>query len=211
MSAAISDVESVPMVIRTKSRGPTNYEAAVAAARARLAEADIARQSRRMGGSVEEQKDGTRTVRFPFMGAAHRVRLPEGTVCRDDGAPVGVFGEILILHALLSHTGRPPAGRWIAFADIPDGLLYGGVYDKRTARRLARSLSGAGDLLVAAAGRLGGKEAALGGDRSVIVEPFVGVPVGIVFWRGDDDFPPRSPSFTTARSPRCCPPRTSSC
>jgi hypothetical protein len=173
-----------------KIKGLTNYEAALAAARVRLAGADVAGQARRLGGSVQEQEDGTRTVRFFFMGAAHHIRLPEGTVSRGDGAPVGVFSEILILHLLLSHTGRPPAGRWIAFADIPDGLLYAGVYDKRTSRRLARALSGADDLLAAAAGRLGGKEAALGGDTSVVVEPFVGVPVGIVFWRGDDDFSP---------------------
>jgi hypothetical protein len=173
-----------------KIKGPTNYEAALAAARARLAGADVAVQARRIGGVVEEREDGTRVVRLSCMGAAYRVGLPDGAVYRDDGAPVGTFVEILILHALLSHTGRRPSGRWIAFSDIPDGLLYGSVYEKRTARRLARALSGADDLLVAVAGRLGGNEAALGGDASVVVEPFEGIPVGIVFWRGDDDFSP---------------------
>ncbi len=64
------------------------------------------------------------------------------------------------------------------------------VYEKRTAGRLARALSGGADLLVRAAGRLGGRKAPLGGDASVVVEVFAGVPVGIVYWRGDDEFTP---------------------
>ncbi len=51
-------------------------------------------------------------------------------------------------------------------------------------------LSGAGDRLKAAAERLGGRTAALGGDASAVLEPFSGVPVGIVFWEPDDRFTP---------------------
>jgi hypothetical protein len=174
-------------------RPSSNYEAALAAARDGLARADVRLQAGRLGGTLETGGDGGQTVAFPCMGATCRIVLPDGAVSRDDGASVGplsVFAEILILHALLLHTGRPPGGEWIAFSDIPDGLLYGSVYGKRTAGRLAVALSGAGDRLRSAAERLGGGNAALGGDASAVVEPFSGVPVGIVFWEGDDRFPP---------------------
>jgi hypothetical protein len=173
-----------------KRKGATNYEAALSQARGLLARADIGLQAGRVGGIVEQRRDGNRDVCLPCMGETYRVGLADGSVSRGNGAAVGVFAEILILHALLSHTGAVPSGDWIAFSDIPDGLLYGGVYERRTAGRLARALSGEGDLLWGAAERLGGREAAMGGDASVVVEPFSGVPVGIVFWEGDDEFGP---------------------
>lgn len=168
---------------------PSNYEAALAAARDGLARADIPLQARHIGGTIVSERDGGWVVTVPCLGTTYRIDLPGGVVSRDDGATVGVFAEILILHALLLHTGTPPQGVWIAFRDIPDGLLYGSVYEKRTAARLVRALSGAGDRVTRAAGRLGGRSAALGGDASAIVEPFCGVPVGIVFWEHDDRFP----------------------
>ncbi len=93
---------------------PTNYEAALAAARDGLARADVRLQAGRLGGTLDTGRDGGQTVSFPCMGTTCRVSLPDGAVSRDDGAPVGplsVFAEILILHALLLHTGRPPRGR----------------------------------------------------------------------------------------------------
>jgi hypothetical protein len=176
-----------------KAQFPTNYEAALAAARDGLARADVRLQAGRLGGTLDTGRDGGQTVSFPCMGATCRISLPDGAVSRNGSAPVGplsVFAEILILHALLRHTGRPPRGEWIAFSDIPDGLLYGAVYEKRTAGRLAAALSGVGDRLRSAAERLGGRSAALGGDASAVLEPFSGVPIGIVFWEGDDRFSP---------------------
>jgi hypothetical protein len=186
---AISDVESVLMLKPAMNKDlPTNYQAALTAARARLAGADILLQAGRLGGSLETGRGGARAVTLPCMGATYRIHLPGGAVSRDDGGPVSVFAEILILHALIGHTGRPVTGEWIGFSDIPDGLLYASVYEKRTARRLARALSGGGSGLWPAAGRLGGHDEALGGNVSAVVEPFFGVPVGIVFWEPDDQF-----------------------
>jgi hypothetical protein len=169
---------------------PPNYEAALAEACARLAAIDVAVQARRMGGTISGDRDRERLVRLCCLGAEYEVSLPDGAVTRRDGRPVGVFTRILILHALASHAGRAPSGRWIAFSDIPDGMLYAGVYGRRTQARLARALAGRGELLGRTAGRLGGGTAALGGDISAVVEVFTGVPVGIVFWEGDVEFTP---------------------
>lgn len=173
-----------------KARTAPNYEAALAAARVGLAEIDIPLQAQRLGGVVEHRRDGGRAVCLPCMGMTYRVDLSDGAVSRADGAAVSVFTQILILHALRCHTGLVPSGDWIAFSDIPDGLLYSGVYERRTEHRLARALSGAGDRLAGAAERLGGGPSALGGDASAVMEPFYGVPVGIVFWEGDEQFTP---------------------
>ncbi len=173
-----------------KMKSPPNYEAALAEARARLAAIDVAVQARRMGGTITGGTDGNRRACVVCLGTEYEVSLPDGEVTRRDGRPVGTFARILVLHALASHTGRAPSGRRIAFSDIPDGMLYTGVYEKRTAGRLARVLAGRGELLRRAAERLGGGAAELGGDISAVVEVFFGVPVGIVFWEGDAEFTP---------------------
>ena len=178
---------SMPYAAKTTTR-PTNYEAAITAARERLAHTDIMPAAARLGGAVDAGRDGREAIAFPCMGTTFSVTLPGGEVSRDDGIPVGVFAEILVLHALLFHTGRPPKNEWIGFSDIPDGLLYTGVYEKRTARRLARALAKNGNGLAHAAERLGGRRAALGGDASAVVEPFSNIPVGVVFWEPDERF-----------------------
>jgi len=177
----------MPYAAKTSTR-PTNYEAAIAVARDALSRIDPGLAAARLGGSVDACRDGNQVLTFPCMGTTFSVTLPGGEVSRDDGMPVSVFAEILILHALLFHTGRSPQNEWIGFSDIPDGLLYTGVYERRTARRLAGALAKSGDGLAHAAERLGGRCAALGGDASAVVEPFVGIPVGIIFWAPDERF-----------------------
>jgi hypothetical protein len=177
----------MPYAAGTSSR-PTNYEAALAAARDAFSRVDVRLQTARLGGTVGADRDGSAALAFTCMGTTCRVVFPSCTVSRGDGQPVTVFSEILILHALLLHPGRPPRGEWIGFSDIPDGLLYDSVYKKRTGERLARALSISPGRLGPAAERLGGRRAALGGDASAVVEAFPGVPVGIVFWEPDDRF-----------------------
>ncbi len=168
--------------------GKTNYESALDAARAHLKTADIPAQARRLGGSLVREGGTVTAVRLAFMGKDHLISVPGGSVSRIDGGSVPVFSQILILHAFLSHTGVSPSGQWISFSDIPDGLLYHQVYAGRTAVPLARALKGQSGLLVRAAAALGGRESALGGDASAVVEPLHGVPVGIVYWEGDEEF-----------------------
>jgi hypothetical protein len=168
----------------------TNDEAALSAARAGFPGIDLPARAASLGGEAVGSGGSIMGVRIPFLGVDHLVSIPDGEVTRPDGGVVPVSHQILILHALIGSTADPPSGEWIAFSDIPDGLLYTAVYEKRTAARLARVLTDAEDSLRAVAGQLGGSPAPLGGDASVVVEPFVGVPVGIVWWRGDDEFSP---------------------
>jgi hypothetical protein len=168
--------------------GKTNYESALEAARAQLRSADIPVQAQRLGGSLVREGGTVTAVRLTFMGKDHLISIPGGDVARVDGGDVPVFSQILVLHALLYHTGEAPAGQWISFSDIPDGLLYNRVYTGRTAVPLGAALRGHPGGLARAAAALGGRESGLGGDASAIVEPVRGIPVGIVYWEGDGEF-----------------------
>ena len=78
---AISDMESTLMPYPAgKAQFPTNYEAALAAARDGLARADVRLQAGRLGGTLDTGRDGRRTVTFPCMGTTCRISLPDGAV-----------------------------------------------------------------------------------------------------------------------------------
>ncbi|MFA5147391.1 MAG: DUF3786 domain-containing protein [Candidatus Omnitrophota bacterium] len=102
---------------------------------------------------------------------------------------------IIILHYLI-HKLRmgelpPPAGEWIDFRQIDGGEGYYASFKKRTIDVIARKYGERPEQLMEAAKRLNGKEAALG-DIGVVIEAFQRVPVGLVFWKGDEEFAPEA-------------------
>lgn len=129
-------------------------------------------------------------VEVRFMGRDYTISVADMDVCSKDDTEVPIFYKILILHCLLYHNGKEPKMEWISFTDIKDGLLYSGIYRARTALPLSFALKKEPSLLIDAAESLGGQRADLGGDVSVLIEPFHNIPVGVVFWGGDEDFPP---------------------
>jgi hypothetical protein len=94
--------------------------------------------------------------------------------------------EIVLLHYLARTPGRPPAGRWVGFDQLPGGAFYGGTFRLRAEAPLARAF-GADPrrLLEAAAGMDAG--AAAYGDAALVVPALPRVPLLIVVWRGDDE------------------------
>ena len=182
--------------MKTREKQGTIYQDAINFALDRLAEIDIEGQARRLNAELIGDKDDISGIALNFMGRRHIISLKNMDVLSVDenssetGFAVPIHHIILIFHYFIYHNGDHPKGKWISFQDIPDGLLYNDVYKARTSIPLSFVLGDDSKLLVDAARHLGGDESDLGGDVSVLIEPFFGVPVGIVFWFGDENFPP---------------------
>lgn len=129
-------------------------------------------------------------IEVGLLGQVYRVAVPEYEVTDPaDGAPVPLTEQILILHYLRTATGAPLAGQWIGFEQVPGGDLYLGNFRARSVDRLVRVFGGREADLVAAASAISGRPAGLG-DVSVRLEALPRVPLVLVLWRGDDEFPP---------------------
>ena len=69
---------------------------------------------------------------MPYFGRPHLVTHPDGAVRAvnpahaDDAADAMRTSsiQIVLLHYLLTADGAPPADRWLAFRELPDGLFY---------------------------------------------------------------------------------------
>jgi hypothetical protein len=138
-------------------------------------------------GAVQFSADA---IRLPFLGREYLVdrRLGQVTLYPDT-EPVPIAERLLILHYLTTAGGAPPAGEWVAFKELPDGMLYHSTFYKRTVKLLLKKFGAAPAKLADAAAKIGGVPVGMG-DAAVTVQAFPRVAVTLVLWRGDDEFPP---------------------
>ncbi|MDI6893087.1 MAG: DUF3786 domain-containing protein [Bacillota bacterium] len=111
-----------------------------------------------------------------------------GRVASVTGAEAPQWLAILTLHYLNGAGGDPLRGELIPFRDLPGGRVYDANFEKRVRARLVRRYAHQPALLVEAGKRLGG-EAADMGDAAVRLLPFPRVPVWMVLWAADEEFP----------------------
>ena len=150
------------------------------------AAADAAACAARAGCRTTE--DG---VLVPLFGTPHLVTHPDGEVATGAQRPVHVAVVILLLHYLLGADGTPPAGRWSAYRELPDGLFYAASFAARAETPLARAFAGSGDAVerFRQAARDAGGDALTLGDASFRFVALPRVDVAVLVWAGDDDDP----------------------
>lgn len=85
--------------------------------------------------------------------------------------------------------GYPPAGQWIAFTELPNGQFYSSAFQGYTGDKLAQQFGSEPDAFTEAALLVGGRNLSLG-DVAYSFEALPRVPVAVVCWLGDEDFPP---------------------
>lgn len=164
------------------------FRAAWEQARSEWAAADPARCAAQAGCGLSP--DG---VTVPFFGRPHLVTHPGGDVSAG-GAPAHVAVSILLLHYLLRADGTLPAGEWLAFRDLPDGMFYAASFAQRAEAPLAQAFgagSGSGDGLArlrAAAALAGGLPLELA-DAAFAFQALPRLALAVLVWDGDEEFP----------------------
>ncbi len=114
-----------------------------------------------------------------------RVRL--GT----DGEEPSSFISSLILTYLANADGTPPSGHWIGFRDLPDGMFYAQAFQGYSGGRLVRELKGGVQAFRRAAEALRGSPFDLG-SAGYTFEVLPQVQLAVVYWVGDEEFPPQA-------------------
>jgi hypothetical protein len=100
----------------------------------------------------------------------------------------GLMEQALLLYYFNKADGVPLARRWISFSELPDGRFYNQAFQGYTGRYLARAFNNDQQAFEKAAKALGGEAYSLG-DASFGFRALPCVPLMVVFWRGDDEFP----------------------
>lgn len=105
--------------------------------------------------------------------------------------PCGADLQGLLLYYLATADGTPAANRWIAFRELPDGWLYHQAFQGYTGRRLVQAVGSDVDAFTWAVRSLGGRPIEVG-DAGYAFDALPHVPLAVVYWRGDDEFPPQA-------------------
>lgn len=167
----------------------TQRELALVLARERLkavAPFDIARRA-----GVRYQPEGETSGRFELLclNRPLRVTHPAGLVQSADAQrPPNHAFCLLTLHYLAHADGHPLAGRWVAFRELPDGLMYDRAFRARVEPPLERAFCSRPDRFASAARALGGRPLALG-DAALTLDAFPRLPMAVILYRGDDELP----------------------
>ena len=172
-----------------EDRSVYNLDVAYTLIRERLAVADIEEQCRRSGSEYTKQDSGA-TVTVYYLDQPCLVTFPEVKVIPTVGTELPLREQILILHYLALAKGTTTTNSLITFRDLPGGIVYYPTFSKRTMEPLTRYFGREPELLVKAAKRLGARQIDMG-DTTMVINALRHVPITMVLWRGDEEFPPQ--------------------
>ncbi|MDZ7699322.1 MAG: DUF3786 domain-containing protein [Deltaproteobacteria bacterium] len=168
-----------------------DYEKAVELGRQALSERDphgIADQS---GANIERTADGGHCLSLRFLEKSVLIDWP-GFEMRLQGSDetLSLQQQVLILHYLDGAGDTPMTGEWVAYQEIPDGRFYLDAFLRRAKNPMIQVFGENPELLVQLATTAYGAKSLDQGDFAVTVQALPKVPVALILWRGDDEFPP---------------------
>jgi hypothetical protein len=166
-----------------------NYPLARRLAVEGLLRSNLKERAAQGGASYEQGRDGEVRLGFRYLGRELLVSFPQGTIETLNGqGPIPLREEILVLHYLVTASGAPVAERWASFSEIPGGAFYNPVFLMRCKSPLIKFFGEAPEALFSVAKEIGGEPLNLG-DVGVKIQAFPFVPLALVLWRGDAEFP----------------------
>jgi hypothetical protein len=161
-----------------------------------LAAKDLSKQhpqeiARRSGAFVEEKK-GQIFIDVEVLARRHIITYPQMEITLEDPQEqVPLWKKVLILHYLQKASGVPLQGRLVTFQEIESGPFYMPIFRQRVLNPLVASFGEHPEALVETAVSHFNGEPRGHGDASVTVFALPYVPITLVIWKGDEEFPPQ--------------------
>lgn len=172
----------------------------IAEARVELAGRDPAQLARLAGA---EHREGE--LRLRLFDKGYRIPHPELVVYEEEGGgPAPEELQALLLDYLRCADGTKPTGEWLAFRELEGGQFYYRAFQGYSGDHLARNLGNDLEGLRRAAELLGGKPLELG-DLSFKFAVLPHLWMAVVYWQGDEEFPPRASVLIDAAAARYLP------
>jgi hypothetical protein len=158
--------------------------------RAALGSTDPIVLAARTGTSFTRSYETGERFSLEYLGQTYHVTFPRFEV-RDGQTGVEVWPGLrfLFLHYFHKADGTQPADRWIAYRELPDGMFYSHAFQGYTGTRLVKTFRNDLARFKNAASLVGG-EALSHGDGGFSFRPLPRVPLAVIYWLGDDEFPP---------------------
>ncbi len=143
---------------------------------------------------AEFETSGDNLLRIPFLNRVYRVSFPDFQFQDETEAAkeVPLQEQVIILHYLIGTRSAPELSKnWIAYREIPGASFYFSAFVKRAIDPLKKVFGQNTAGLVKAAAKLDGK-AIDAGNAGFEFKPLPKVPLQVILWEGDEEFPPEA-------------------
>ena len=145
------------------------------------------------GAEVHKAGDGKTALLLNFLNQDITISWPDLVATNNRSKEeLSIQQQILLLHYLQgawSSNGPTIKGEWIAFQDIPDGRFYLDAFSKRAKVPLIQAFGAEPKKLLDIAARIYSADRLDLGDFSVVVKALPLVPLALIIWEGDEEFP----------------------
>lgn len=132
---------------------------------------------------------GKAHFRFPYWQEEIIVKVPTyQAFSANDQTELGVAHQALILYYFITARPIPLTEKWVSFAELPDGRFYNQAFQAYTGNVLRRHFGNQLERLELAIQKLKGIAVPFA-DRAFLFWVFPRVPLLLVYWQGDEDFP----------------------
>ena len=179
-----------------RSDEPTNYEEVYQGLAAKLANADFRHAMLALGA-----RDAGDKVAVESFGRTCLIG-PEGVEAAD-GDVLDFTVRIVLAYYILHGGSGELSGDWAAYRDFKDGAFFHASYSQIVETKIAEDFSGRYEDLERAAVSLGGEplDAGLGGDLCLRFPALPRVPLALVFYDEDEEFPASARVLYDASAP----------
>jgi hypothetical protein len=133
------------------------------------------------------------TLRVPFLDRIYSIDYPhfEFKDSIDASQEVPIQEQVLILHYLIATAMPRPAGQWISYREIPGASFYFSAFVKRAIDPLKKAFGQDLAGFCKAAEKLHADKTE-SGDAGYEIRVLPGVPLQLILWQGDEEFPPNA-------------------
>ena len=183
-------MKNSPLLLPNKKAQGYGYELAYKLAVEQVAKLDDVEQQCRKSGARYRVVDAQSVIIVDYLNRSYQITLPNVKLSLvDSKEEITIRDKILILHYLTRAKGSPLANELISYKQLPEGAHYFPTFSKRAIKPLVGHFGQQPHLLIDTAAKLGGYKADYG-DVAVTINAFKLVPVTLVLWQGDKEFPP---------------------
>jgi hypothetical protein len=146
------------------------------------------------GALINRDKEGRTRLVLNALNQKVSITWPDFTFGAEKAeVEIPIQHQVLYLHYLCgawSSSGPRATGEWISFQEIPDGRFYMDAFQRRAKNPMVMTFGEKPELLPQVAAEMYGAVPFDQGDVSVVVRALPLVPVALILWKGDEEFPP---------------------
>ena len=168
-----------------------DYKNAVELGKKDLLGRDPNRVADQSGSALKEDSEGRSVLTLDFLNRKVALTWPDLVFSFEDlDEEVPIQQQVLLLHYLNGARGSQLTGEWISYQEVPDGKFYMDAFLRRAKNPMVQGFGSRPELLVKLAKEVYGSRPSDHGDSSVVVPALPLVPVALILWKGDEEFPP---------------------